>query len=100
MDSYTKGTRVRVHLFQANLAASLAGNQPKFAATRFVFDGTIRHIRGDARKAEDCLDIRIWVQPDEPIPEGLKTEACDRCGCLEVGGLHPDTISKIPEPKV
>ena len=96
MTHYGKGSRVRVVMFQVNPMTCLSGSQPKFGADRFVFDGTIRHIRGEAPTADGSLDPHIWVEPDAPIPEGLKTESCSKCGCLEVPMLHPDTIMPLP----
>jgi hypothetical protein len=94
--TYSKGSRVRVVMFQINPLTALAGMQPKYGASRFVFDGTVQHIRVSAPDADDP---RIWVTPDAPLPDGLGLTMCPKCGCLEVPMLHPDMIFQIPDTK-
>lgn len=93
MNFVTKGTRVRVSFLQADdPPGSLAGAQLKFTAKQFEFVGTVRHVRGDAPTPEACKDIRFWVEPDGPVPEHLRVEKCDRCGCVEVPGLQASAL--------
>jgi len=91
-----KGDRVRVEILQADdPPGSLAGAQLKFTAKKFVLTGVVRHVRGDAPTTEASTDIRIWVEPEGPIPEGLRTDRCDRCSCREIPALPPSVVKEV-----
>jgi hypothetical protein len=99
MTYVTKGTRVRVTVIQINDPLSaLSGAQLKFGGTRFVFDGTVRHVRA-ASPTSPPQDVRFWVQPDLACP-GLRTVRCEKCSVEEVVMLHQSTLSVIPPSEV
>lgn len=90
MDTFiTKGTKVLVQFLKADLNASIAGSQPKFAATQISFLGTVRHVRGNAPTQEASKDIRFWVEPDADaiLPKEVTVKTCEKCGKPEVGML-------------
>ena len=92
----TKGARVRIQFFQLNDPPScLAGAQLKFGAKEFSIEGTVRHVRGEAPTEAESKDIRLWVQPDEPVPEGLRLTKCEKCGCGEIPMLSPSVVKVI-----
>ena len=61
----TKGMRVQAEVWTAKPpgTVSLAGVQPKLAATRRVVEGVVTHIRGD--HPTHAVRVGIWVETDE-----------------------------------
>lgn len=60
----TKGMRVQAEVWAAQPqgTVSLAGVQPKLAATRRVVEGVVTHIRGD--HPTQAIRVGVWVKTD------------------------------------
>lgn len=76
-----KGTRVRAKWLQTKPIGtfSLSGMQPKIACTLVELTGTCRHFRGDDPVAP--TKVRIYVEPDGDVPEGVARTRPWGCEC-------------------